>query len=173
MNIHDILADMASRPVQAADAVIDGISLETLHAMPEGRGNSIAWLIWHSGRQMDVQLAGLTGTEQVWQLGRWAERLGIDASPTDFGLGHNAQEVAAIRVDDAGALRDYLAAVVEAVKQYTRQLSETDLDDVVDDSWDPPTTRGVRIVSMIDDAAVHVGQAAYVRGLIERWSIGV
>lgn len=173
MDSRDILTDAVSRPVGAAEAVLDGISAESLHAMPGGTGNSIAWLVWHAGRQMDAQLADLTGEAQVWELGRWSERLGVERGAGEIGLGDTADVVAGLRIDDPGALRGYLAAVTEAVKQYLVKLREEQLDDVVDDAWDPPTTRGVRIVSMIDDAAVHVGQAAYVRGLVDGWQLGV
>jgi len=37
---------------------------------------------------------------------------------------------------------------------------------VIDTSWTPHVTRGVRLVSMIDDAAQHVGQAAYAAGIL-------
>ncbi len=40
------------------------------------------------------------------------------------------------------------------------------LDKVVDRRWDPPVTMGVRLVSIADDCLQHVGQAAYVRGLL-------
>ena len=40
------------------------------------------------------------------------------------------------------------------------------LDDIVDDSWDPPVTRAVRLASVIDDAAQHSGQAVYTRRLL-------
>jgi hypothetical protein len=62
--------------------------------------------------------------------------------------------------------------VVARVIDYVAQLSPTDLDDIVDVRWDPPVTRGVRIVSTIDDAVAHVAQAAYLRGLLENWRIG-
>ncbi|MBA3310924.1 MAG: DUF664 domain-containing protein, partial [Nocardioidaceae bacterium] len=39
---------------------------------------------------------------------------------------------------------------------------------VVDASWDPPVTVGVRLVSLLSDCLQHLGQAAYVRGLAER-----
>ena len=41
-----------------------------------------------------------------------------------------------------------------------------DLERVVDDRWDPPVTLGVRLVSVLSDDLQHVGQAAYVRGLM-------
>jgi hypothetical protein len=40
------------------------------------------------------------------------------------------------------------------------------LSEIIDRSWTPPVTRGVRLVSMIDDAAQHVGQAAYAAGIL-------
>jgi hypothetical protein len=37
---------------------------------------------------------------------------------------------------------------------------------VVDERWDPPTTLGVRLVSVMNDDTQHIGQAAYLRGLL-------
>jgi len=47
-------------------------------------------------------------------------------------------------------------------------LSEDDYDAVVDEHWDPPVTLGVRLVSVLGDTTQHVGQAAFVRGVVER-----
>lgn len=54
--------------------------------------------------------------------------------------------------------------------RYLRGLSAADLDRVVDEAWDPPVTLGVRLVSVVDDDAQHVGQAAFVRGVLDRRS---
>ena len=43
-----------------------------------------------------------------------------------------------------------------------------DLDRVVDEHWDPPVTLLARLVSIEQDAVQHLGQAAYVRGVLER-----
>ena len=45
-------------------------------------------------------------------------------------------------------------------------LNPDDLDRVVDRRWNPAVTLGVRLVSVADDCLQHVGQAAYVRGLL-------
>ncbi|MFZ0530497.1 MAG: DUF664 domain-containing protein [Propionicimonas sp.] len=172
MDPTDVLADAVQRPLDAADRVLRDISHETLHARPAGRGSSIAWLVWHAARQMDAQLAGLSGTDQVWSLGGWSERLGIPRGPRAIGFGDTPDDVAALRVNDAGLLGDYFRAVVDAFVTYLAGLSASGLDEVVDTSWDPPVTRGVRLVSLIDDAVAHVGQAAYARGLVEGWTIG-
>ena len=47
-------------------------------------------------------------------------------------------------------------------------LTVADLDDVIDEEWDPPVTRGARLVSIVDDAIQHLAQAAYVLGMPQR-----
>jgi hypothetical protein len=51
---------------------------------------------------------------------------------------------------------------------YLQGLTDGDFDEVVDRSWDPPVTRGVRLVSVVGDDLQHAGQAAFVRGIVER-----
>ena len=166
-----LLSDAASRPAEAAAVVLEDIDEKALHAMPQG-GSSIAWLIWHAGRQMDVQLAALCDDPQVWEEGSWAQRLGVSRGADTFGFGDSQDVVAALHVDDPAALGDYLAAVVTRLRGYVEGLPASALDEVVDTSYEPAVTRGVRLVSIIDDAVAHIGQAAYVRGIVDSWSIG-
>ncbi len=42
------------------------------------------------------------------------------------------------------------------------------MDRVVDERWDPPVTLGVRLVSVVADDLQHAGQAAFIRGILER-----
>lgn len=172
MDHRDILIDAAQRPLDTAEAVLRGITPEALHAMP-GSGNSIAWLVWHAARQMDVQTADLSGSPTVWTSGDWAPRLGVDREDRDFGLGDDTAAVASLHVEDADLLLAHLRACVEALTEYVATLAPADLDDIVDRGWNPPVTRGVRLVSIIDDAVAHLGQAAYARGLADGWSLGV
>jgi hypothetical protein len=117
-------------------------------------------------------VAGMSGADQVWQAQGWAQRFGVDRPVEATGFGDSPAEVSKVRVADPVLLSGYLEAVVARVIDYVAQLSPTDLDDIVDVRWDPPVTRGVRIVSTIDDAVAHVAQAAYLRGLLEDWRIG-
>ena len=78
-----------------------------------------------------------------------------------------------LQVTDVPALGTHLEACVEALVAYIRTLSDADLDEVVDESYTPAVTRGARLVSIVDDAVAHVGQAAYARGLVSGWSLGV
>lgn len=63
-------------------------------------------------------------------------------------------------------LLQYLDAVDARTRVFLAGLTAADLDRIVDRRFDPPVTMGVRLVSIADDSLQHVGQAAYVRGLL-------
>ena len=171
MSAQDLMADAARRPVEAAQSAVEGVSAGTLNHMPGGTHNSMSWLLWHAARQQDVQIAQLCGADQIWSVEGWDDAFGLDRPVEDFGFGDTPEDVARVRVSDPGLLVGYLRAVCCATAHYLQGLSDEELDEVIDDSWDPPVTRGMRIVSTVDDAAQHVGQAAYVRGLVdEGWT---
>jgi len=166
MRATTLLHNAAARPAEAAERLRASLSPRVLNEHVGGHDNSAAWLLWHTGRELDVQTADLAGTAEVWSADGYAERTGIGAAGDGIGLGHSPEEARAIRSDHGEALVDYIADATEALLEYISGLSEADLDQIIDESWDPPVTRGVRLVSMIDDAAQHVGQAAYVVGAL-------
>lgn len=166
MDARDVLRDAASRPATEAKALIDTLPAEALNAHAGGHTNSIAWLLWHAGRQMDVQLAQLTSKPQVWHSQGFNSRFNLGELGDTEGYGHTSEQARAVVVEDAALLVEYLGATTAALSEYIAGLSEADLDDVIDTSWTPHVTRGVRLVSMIDDAAQHMGQAAYAAGIL-------
>ena len=166
MDARDVLSEAASRPAAEAKALVDALPAGGLNAHAGGHTNSIAWLLWHAGRQMDAQLAQLNGEPQVWHSQGFESRSNLGELGDTVGYGHTAEQARAIVVEDAALLVEYLGATTAALSEYIAGLSEADLDDVIDTSWTPHVTRGVRLVSMIDDAAQHVGQAAYAAGIL-------
>ncbi len=110
--------------------------------------------------------AAEVGADQVWLAGGWADRFGLGLPRHDTGYGHTPAKVAAVRVGSPGLLTGYNDAVHERTLGALRSLTAKDLDEVVDEGWDPPVTLGVRLVSVLSDDLQHVGQAAYVRGLV-------
>jgi hypothetical protein len=52
--------------------------------------------------------------------------------------------------------------------EFVGRVSAEDLAQIVDRNWDPPVTASARLVSIIDDCAQHLGQAAYVLGIAQR-----
>ena len=166
MDARDVLREAASRPATEAKALIDALPEGALNAHAGGHTNSIAWLLWHAGRQMDAQLSQLTSKPQVWHRQGFDARFNLGELGDTVGYGHTAEQARAVVVEDAALLVEYLGAATAALSEYIAGLSEADLDDVIDTSWTPHVTRGVRLVSMIDDAAQHVGQAAYAAGIL-------
>ena len=61
---------------------------------------------------------------------------------------------------------DYLSDSIAFTKQYLNKIDESSLADVIDTNWNPPVTRQVRIISAIDDAVMHSGQAVYTRRMV-------
>lgn len=161
----DVYTDFFERILANGVAAVHGLTDEQLAHRIQPDANSIAWLIWHTARVQDAQLAHLAGTEQVWLSQGWAERFDLDLDPADHGYGHTSEQVGKVRAS-AKLLAGYLRAAHEASVGYLHTLTDADLDDVIDRNWDPVVTRGVRLVSIVDDDAQHVGQAAYLRGLL-------
>ncbi|NUT47100.1 MAG: DUF664 domain-containing protein [Saccharothrix sp.] len=165
MTAVDVLADGFGRVRESVEAVLDGLTEAQLAYRVDGSANSIAWLVWHLTRVQDDHVADVAGAEQVWTAAGWAERFALPLATRDTGYGHDAEQVAAV-VAPAGLLRDYHRAVHDRTAAYLRGLTARDLARVVDDSWDPPVTLAVRLVSVVDDDTQHVGQAAFVRGVL-------
>ena len=122
--------------------------------------------MWHSARVQDIQVAGLLGVEQVWIRDGWVDRFGLDLPRNDTGYGHGAQEVAKVRAP-ADLLAGYYHAVHEFTLEYAAGVTADELARIVDTNWDPPVTASARLVSIIDDCAQHLGQAAYLRGIAQ------
>lgn len=162
--VRDLLRDAFTRQIEHVEALTDALTDDIAFYRPTASANSIAWLIWHSARQHDVQLADIAGTEQVWLSDGWVDRFGLDLPRGDMGYGHSAEEVGRVRAP-ADLLAGYAHAVHKATLAYLASVTADELSRVVDEHWDPPVTAGVRLVSIIDDSAQHLGQAAYIRGI--------
>lgn len=163
--VRELLRDAFTRLIEHVDALTDGLSDEVSFHRPAPRANSIAWLIWHSARVQDLQVADIAGVDQVWTADGWVERFGLDLPRADTGYGHAADDVDKVRVP-AAALSGYYHAVHAMTLDYVITVTPGELARIVDTRWDPPVSAGVRLVSIIDDCAQHLGQAAYVRGLV-------
>jgi uncharacterized damage-inducible protein DinB len=168
MTSAELLVDAFARIRQVVHRVVDGLPAEQLAVRVDPEANSIAWLVWHLTRIQDDHLAGAAQAEQVWTTHGWAERFGLPFDPHDTGYGHRAAEVGAVRVESGELLTGYYDAVHQQTVGIVGQLTDADLDRVVDRSWDPPVTLGVRLVSVIADDLQHAGQAAFVRGILQR-----
>ncbi|MFC9246274.1 DUF664 domain-containing protein [Streptomyces sp. NPDC057136] len=168
MNTAGILADAFERVREAVHTAVDGLAPEDLNARLDEGANSISWLVWHLTRIQDDHVADAAGTEQVWLSQGWASRFGLPFAEDATGYGQSSKEVAAVRVDSAELLLGYYDAVHEQSVGFIRSLDGRALERIVDENWSPPVTLGVRLVSVLADDLQHAGQAAFVRGALER-----
>jgi uncharacterized damage-inducible protein DinB len=166
MNARDVLNDAFGRLPGLVERAARGLSPDELCWAPGDGANTVGWLVWHLTRVQDDHVADLIGAEQIYVTDDWGPRFGLKSEPGDIGYGHSAARVASVRPESWQALAEYFAAVHARTMDYLGGLSERDLDEVVDEGWDPPVTLGVRLISVLNDDAQHAGQAAYVRGLL-------
>ncbi|WP_437104090.1 mycothiol transferase [Streptomyces sp. enrichment culture] len=167
MHAKDILIDGYGRIREEVHAVLDGLGPEELHHRPAPDANSVAWLVWHLTRVQDDHIADAFDLDQVWLAQDWQKRFGLGLPRHDTGYGHTPAQVAKVRVESAGLLTGYYDAVHEQTLGVLRTLAAKDLERIVDERWDPPVSLGVRLVSVLSDDLQHVGQAAYLRGLVQ------
>jgi hypothetical protein len=168
MTSAELLVDAFGRIREVVHRVVGGLTPEQLAFRVDPEANSIAWLVWHLTRIQDDHVADVARLEQAWTSQGWADRFGLPFDPRDTGYGHRAADVAAVRVASGELLVGYFDAVHTQTIGYVEGLVDADLDRVVDRSWDPPVTLGVRLVSVIADDLQHAGQAAFVRGVLQR-----
>jgi uncharacterized damage-inducible protein DinB len=168
MTSADLLVDAFGRIREDVHGAVADLSPDELAFRVDPDANSIAWLVWHLTRVQDDHIADAAGIDQVWTSQGWAARFDLPLDELDTGYGHSSDQVAAVRVPDAGLLTGYHDAVQDQTVRFLRTVTDKDLPRIVDTRWNPPTTLGVRLVSVINDNTQHAGQAAFLRGIVER-----
>ncbi len=166
----ELLIDGFGRIQESVADVLGGLTAEQLAYRVDADANPVSWLVWHLTRVQDDHVAAAFGVPQVWSSEDWARRLGLPERMTDHGYGHTSAQVASVAAACAssGLLGEYHEAVYAQTVKLVADISDADLDRVVDRRWTPPVTLAVRLVSVLDDDMQHVGQAAFVRGILLR-----
>lgn len=167
MNIAELLTDGFGRVVDVVNAAVDGLSVDQLASQVAPGTNTIGWLVWHLARVQDDHVSDAAGIDQIWTTAGWAERFALPFDDTATGYAQDVSSVVEVRVS-AEHLVGYLEAVTSQTRGFLEGLRDPDLDRIVDESWDPPVTLGVRLLSVISDDLQHGGQAAFVRGILLR-----
>lgn len=145
---------------------LEQMTLEEANTMPNPLIKSVTWLIWHTARELDYQVSDLKGQAPLWLSADWTSRFGLVLPDDTQDWQHSPEEAAKVVVSDRQLLIDYLTAAVKLTQAYLQDVSLESLEEVIDDNWTPAVTRGARLVSVIDDAVMHSGQAVYTRRLV-------
>ncbi len=166
----ELLTDSFDRIRSIVHLTTNDLTPDELTYRVDNEANSIAWLIWHLTRIQDDHLAEIMGREQLWNAEGWAGDYDLPFPMDATGYGHSSDEVAAVQGITAQQLVSYHDAVCDRTIDYVAELSDNELARIIDDSWDPPVTLAVRLISVIADGMQHIGQAAFIKGIIERRS---
>jgi Protein of unknown function (DUF664) len=166
MSATDLLIDGFGRVREIVHHVLDGLTEADLQYRVDSAANSICWQIWHLTRVQDDHVAGAGGLTQAWLSG-WEKRFGLPLDSGDIGYGHSSEQVAAVTAPGS-LLAGYHDATYERTIAFLRTLTDEDMSTIVDRNWHPPVTMAVRLVSVLGDDLEHAGQAAFIRGVIDR-----
>jgi hypothetical protein len=154
---------------QELEEVIAGLTIDELNQRPAHGCNSIGWLVWHLTRSHDRNTSEIIGEEQVWIKNKWYAKFNRPPDPKDTGYGHTLEDVELFKSPDGKIILGYHWAVVKQIERYVNsKLSTGELER----EYRSPTLHVVytvhtRLVGEISEGLQHVGQAAYVRGLIK------
>lgn len=166
----DLLIAMLERSRHRFDRALKDVTPQQANTAPAPRTaprtNSLTWLVWHTAREIDLQVSALAGSEPLWTASGFTARFRLELPDDTEDWRHTPGEADLVRVEDLGLLWDYLDASYALIGDYLATLAPQSLSDVVDRSWDPAVTRGERLASIIDDAAQHSGQAMDTRRLL-------
>jgi len=150
MTTLEMLIDVLSRSRERFDRAFDGVTLAQANTRPTPdlapRIDSLAAPAWRTGGHREHFALPLPDDTEDWR--------------------HTPEQAAQVVVGDLSILFAYLDDAYTLATTYLRSLTPESLDDVIDESWDPPVTRAIRLASVIDDAAQHSGQAIYTRRLL-------
>ena len=134
---------------------------EWLFWQPEPGLNHIGFLFWHLVRDEDVVVSHVTKERELWQMGAWHGRFGMDERAQGTGLA--AGHLEHFRYDMAGFI-EYAEEVWARTPAALSTLTETDLD--------PPAWPGSDwnvgqqlVEGSLCHCWVHLGEIRYIMGL--------
>ena len=160
-----LLIDTLDRVLNGLTVALADLSQEDLNRQPHPDSNSIGWLAWHLTRIEDRIISQIMGEEHIWIKGKWYAKFNRTADPADSGSGHTSEDVAAFKSPDVDVILGYHRAVLDRSKGYLDKLTESELGRELDH----PKYKTVEalLVVMLSDSLQHLGQIAYLRGLLK------
>ena len=164
MNAAGLYLDATGRADGTLRRALEGLTLDELRAQPAGAGsNPIGWLVWHLSRGRASLASRITGTDSVWDTGGWAARFGMEGEVPRF----TPSDVHTFDPKSPETLIGFFSDATEKVIDAVRGLSDEDLEREVPTFADrPPAPIASRLAANLMDNIQHIGQVAYLRGVI-------
>jgi hypothetical protein len=167
MELHELLSAEYGGVLRTLEYTLKGLSVADINWQPKPDCNSIGWLVWHPTRFQDIQISDFMGQEQLWIKDAWYKKWGRPADPKETGGGMKPADLAKFKSPGARTVLAYHKAVLERSQKYFSTVKKADLDKVMDIPFKPPPTVGIMLTIILSDTMQHIGQASYVRGLLQ------
>ena len=138
---------------------------EQLHFRPLGKGNHIAFLIWHAVRTEDGVINYFWQKKTpVWNAEGWDKKFGMEARAQ--GTGMTAEQAAALRIRDLGEFSRYMEDVFRTNEVFLSGIAEKDWEEVKDLTYFGKQN----LYQLIGNVVIrhgfgHLGEIWYLKGL--------
>ncbi len=152
---------------------LDGLSRHVEHTLKDLPQADLAWrpacgcnsmglILFHCARSEDHFIQGtLAKTPQVFE--KWCKKMNKAAD--DGGAHYTVDQVNSFVVPDLKDILDYWAEVRKSTIKYLDGLKDADFDQKVKMPWGEFSVAGIFSI-IVSHAAGHIGEIAYLRGLL-------
>ncbi|MFQ5987847.1 MAG: DinB family protein [Dehalococcoidia bacterium] len=168
MEVKDCALEALNEEQTALEQAVDGLSQDELMWQPQPGANHIAFTLWHILRVEDFIVQYMfQRVPQVWESEKWHEKLNLPDDPRITGYGYTAEQLDSF---PSVQLRDLLAygeAVRARTVDYLRNLDPARFDEIVKSRILGEVSIGNLISHLLCEIDQHVGQIAYLRGLVK------
>ena len=141
---------------------LDGLTQEEVAWSPKAECNSIAFILWHIARVEDFFVNRVIQREnELYESGGWQEKLGTPVKAYQY----SAEELQAWQVPKLEDLREYFNSVREKTLAFLNSIPPEKLSEVPRPDRSPDSI-GTTLSRISTEIAMHVGQIAYLRGML-------
>ena len=174
MLLHDYFGVLIERLYRQFERALVDLTDAQWHWVPEGKGNSAAFIAWHYLRTEDNIIRWILQDRRptVWMEGGWAERLGLP--PVSQGTGMPAAEAHALRIRDTAAFLAYMRAVRASTEDYLSGWDGADAGEMI---LLKPVGEMTRLQLLgrqtFPHGFGHVGEIQHLRALMDLPGIGL
>lgn len=146
--------------------LLDGAEQAVLDLRAPGDPRSIGWLTWHIARGQDRYVSELIGNPQLWLSCGWARHFRRLPDPTDTGLRHTSEQVAAFLSPPSELLLDYQCATHQLAEGYLMSAPDDDLNRMhASPTLGNKRTVGHRLSVLIGESFQLLGRISAMRSL--------
>ena len=169
MDIIDFYRHEQKRLHHAMGESVSDLTPEEWNHTIEGRGNSIAFLVWHCARTEDNILRFiLQGRSTIWAEGHWHERLNLP--PRVQGTGMATEEARSFHISDLALFMQYVNEVWREYESYLAGITDggaalSERNVTVKPLGDMPAILAIGQVC-ISHCFIHLGEISLLRGTL-------